>query len=701
MRPMMKCTNKFHLAAALTALTALAVHAQSGGTTKVAAAQPTQQVDKISVEAIALKARQIPLETFMRRPEFSQMVLSPNGEKLAAVSPLKGRGNLVVIDLNKRSRQIITSFEQMDVSEFHWVNDKRLCLRVADGQDATGSVTYRGTYCINDDGSDMRDFTRLGVAASGAAGSGTVVNMAPIRSVGADSPEYIVAMPYRTSASTDLYRFNTQTGKVTLLTFDSPGRVSSWVMDRNLVPRVAVSNAERVGSEPWIMRSVWHRSGEGAKWEKLFEYKYSWDNPVGDMMMPVAFDFDNTTLYVSTTIGGRDKRAIYKYDTVNKKMGELVFEHPLIDITGGLLFSAEKKKLVGIRYSAEMPATKWFDPELDNLQKQLDATLPGNVNQIGVAEEKAKRLLVSSMSPTNPGEYFLFDNEKKAIEPLVKTRDWLPPNLMSERKFMKYKARDGMEIPAWVTIPKGSTGKNLPLIVHIHGGPHVRGYSGLSSWAGRPIAQFFASRGYVVIEPEPRGSTGYGRKHYESSFKQWGLTMQDDITDGALQLVKDGIVDKNRMCLFGGSYGGYASLQGVVKDPDLWKCSAPYVAVSDLFLLQNVQHSDIARGSDSLETDYTVVVGDSKKDRDLFMLTSPARNTDKIKTPLFIAMGSDDVRVPLIHAEEFVKNLEKSGGKVEMVVYTGEAHGFNKDVNVMDFYSRLEKFFGQYIGDKK
>ncbi len=687
----MKFSKNYFLIAALATI----------GMPTISAAQAPQQVEKVKVEALALKPHQIPAATFLRRPEFNDMALSPNGEKLAAVSPFKGRSNLVVIDLNKRSRQIITSFEQMDVANFHWVNNKRLCLRVADGQDVTGAYTYRGTYCINDDGSDLRDFTRLGVSASGAVGSGTLINMTPIRSAGEDSVEYIVAMPMRSSTSDDLYRFNTVTGKYTLLTFDSPGRVDSWVSDRNRVPRVAVSDAERVGKEPWTMRSVWHRAGDGAKWEKIFEYKVTWGQPHGEMMAPLSFDFDNTTLYVSTNIGGRDRRAIYKYDTVNKKLGELVFEHALIDITGGLLFSSEKKKLVGIRYSAEMPMTKWFDPELDTLQKQLDATLPGRVNQIGVAEEQSKRLLVSSMSPTFAGEYLLFDNQKKAIEPLVQRREWLPANLMSERKFIKYKARDGMEIPAWVTIPRDSSGKNLPLIVHIHGGPHVRAYSGLSSWGGRPIAQLFASRGYVVIEPEPRGSLEFGRKHYEASFKQWGLTMQDDITDGALHLVKEGIVDKSRMCLFGGSYGGYASLQGVVKDPDLWKCSAPYVAVSDLFLLQNVQHSDIARGSDSLETEYTVVVGDSKRDRDLFMLTSPAKNTDKIKTPIFIAMGSDDVRVPLIHAEEFVKNLQRSGGKVEMKVYTGEAHGFNKDENVLDFYTRLEKFFAQYIGDKK
>lgn len=673
----------------------------AGALPLLAGAQAPQKIETINVEAVALKARQIPVETFFRRAEFNQMALSPSGEKLAAVSPFKGRGNLVVIDLGKRTRQVITSFETMDVAEFHWVNNKRLCLRVADGQEVTGRVNYRGTYCINDDGSNLRDFTRLGAAASGADNSGRVVQITPIRAIGPDSPEYIVSMRLRSRDSADLYNFNTETGATKLLTFDSPGNVAGWILDRNKVPRVAVRDEERVGREVFTKRNVWLRSGENGKWEKIHEYKTSWGHPYeSDILTPLAFDYDNTTLYVSTTIGGRDKRAVYKYDTVAKKLGELVFEHPLIDAGAELLFSSEKKKLVGIRYSAEMPTTKWLDPELDTLQKQLDATLPGNVNQIGVVEEKTKRLLLTSVSPINAGEYFLFDNEKKAIEPLVKRRDWLPANLMSDRKFIKYKARDGLEIPAWVTIPKGSTGKNLPLIVNIHGGPHVRGYSGLSSWGRWPEAQFFASRGYVVLEPEPRGSTGYGRKHYESSFKQWGLTMQDDITDGALHLVKEGIVDKDRMCLHGGSYGGYATLQGLVKDPDLWKCGSPFVAVSDLFLLQQVQHSDIAQGSDSLETEYTVVVGDSKKDYDQFMRTSPAKNTEKIKAPILIAMGSDDVRVPLIHAEEFVKNMKDKGGNVEFIVYKGEGHGFNKDENVIDHYSRLEKFFDKYIGKK-
>ena len=261
-------------------------------------------------------------------------------------------------------------------------------MRVADGQDVTGRVSYTGNYCINDDGSNLRDFTRLGAGASGAAGAGTGVNIVPVRAMGPESPEYIVSMRYRSRDSSDLYNFNTETGQAKLLTFDTPGNVVAWTMDRNRVPRVAVRAEDRVGNQPFTMRNVWLRSGEGAKWEKIAEHKVTWGQPHTEVLEPLAFDYDNTTLYVSTNIGGRDKKAIYKYDTTTKKLGELVFEHPLIDVEGGLLFSDEKKKLVGIRYSAEMPATKWLDPELDSLQKQLDATLQGNINTIGVVRRK-------------------------------------------------------------------------------------------------------------------------------------------------------------------------------------------------------------------------------------------------------------------------------------------------------------------------
>jgi dipeptidyl aminopeptidase/acylaminoacyl peptidase len=639
------------------------------------------------------KPGDIPVETFFKRAEYTNMQLSPDGKRLAATVPLKGRANLVVIDLEKKSRQVITDFSSVDVGGFNWVNNDRLCLRVADGQDVSGQFNYRGTYCIDHNGEDIRNFTKLGVADPGSTTSG-YRTITPLALVHDSSGDLIVGMTLRSRDSVDVYRFNTRTGRYVLLTQDSPGDVSEWVLDHNNVPRVAISQPEIKSSSETSVRTVWYRDTADARWEKLFETQVVGDYAAKGNFTPLAFDFDNTTMYVSAN-QGEDKNAIYSYDTKARKVGERLFRHPLIDLDGGLVFSRTQKKLVGLRYDAEMPSVIWVDPTMERLQKSIDAALPKTVNQISIPSESDDRALLFAHSDVDPGAYYLLDRRKPSVEILAKTREWIDPALMAERRFIKYTARDGLEIPAWVTVPQGG-GKNLPLIVNIHGGPWVRGYHGIE-WGRWPEAQFFASRGYVVLEPEPRGSLGFGRKLYVSAFKQYGQAMQDDITDGALYLVKEGLVDKSRMCLHGGSYGGYAAAMGLAKEPDLWKCASPFVAVTDLFLRQSVTYSDTSYGGYFLQTDYKKMVGDSSADREMFTKYSPALQADKVKAPVFLAMGSNDVRVPQVHGDNYAAALRAAGKKVEYVIYKGEGHGFNKDENVFDFYKRLEKFFAENL----
>jgi dipeptidyl aminopeptidase/acylaminoacyl peptidase len=639
------------------------------------------------------KPGDVPVESFFRRPDFANMRLSPNGQRLAAAAPLKGRANLVVIDLDKKSRQIITDFSSLDVGDFYWVNNDRLCLQVADGQDVSGEFNYRGTYCIDADGGNIRNFTKLGVADPGSTTGGYRI-ITPLAQVHDASGDIIVEMSIRSRYSSDVYRFNTRTGRYRLLTDDSPGDVQRWVLDRNHVARVAVSQPEIKTAGETSKRTVWYRDSASAKWEKLHETEMVGSLAVKGSFEPIAFDYDNATLYVSSN-QGEDKESIYRYDTGARKLGERLFRHPLIDLDSGLVFSDTAKKLVGLRYDAEMPATIWLDPAMERVQKSVDAALPKTVNQISIPSETDDRALVFAQSDVDPGSYYLLDRKKPAVEMLAKTREWIDPSLMAERRFIKYTARDGLEIPAWITIPKGG-GRNLPLIVNIHGGPWVRGYSGIE-WGRWPEAQFFASRGYLVLEPEPRGSTGYGRKLYSSAFKQFGQAMQDDITDGALYLVKEGLADKSRMCLHGGSYGGYATAMGLAKDPDLWKCGSPFVAVTDLALWQNAPYSDTASESYFFQTDFRKLVGDSSADREMFSKYSPALQADRIKAPVLITMGSGDMRVPQVHGDNFVSALRSAGKKVEYVIYKGEGHGYNKDENVFDFYKRLEKFFAEHL----
>ena len=222
---------------------------------------------------------------------------------------------------------------------------------------------------------------------------------------------------------------------------------------------------------------------------------------------------------------------------------------------------------------------------------------------------------------------------------------------MSERKFVRYPARDGLLIPAWLTIPKGSSGKNLPLVVNIHGGPFVRGHG----YGFDADAQFLASRGYAVLQPEFRGSPGYGQRLFSAGLKQWGLAMQDDISDGVAWLARDGIADKGRVCLMGGSYGGYATLWGLIKEPDAYRCGVASVAVTDI------------------------------------------HQAEKLKAPVLLAFGGSDQRVPIKHGNEFRSALDKHGKTYEWVVYSDEGHGFNKDENSFDFYRRVDAFLKKHL----
>jgi dipeptidyl aminopeptidase/acylaminoacyl peptidase len=654
-------------------------------------------------------ASEVSVQQFFALADFREMRLSPDGKRIAAVAPSKGRGNLVIVDLATRKAQGITASERWDVSRIRWIGNGRLYFSVVDGQEATGKLRLKGAYTINADGSDLREV--FGYNANGSPRGLRVGRI--LDTEGGDSTVAYVEMRERSRAWYDVYKLDFRTLRFELLSFESPGRTSGWELDGERRPRVVRRDEPRKATGAPAITTFWHRAPSGGAWEKLFEYA-SLNDP--EEYGICGLDSDDRTLFV-TARRGRDRSALWKYDTQTKQFGAMMAEDKLVDIScaGGrpdedevesstsLLVDSESKAVVGVSYQSDLPKKVFFTPGSGYEQeaKQFAASLPGFVEVRSNSKDKTRALL-RAYSDIDPGTFYLYDRSKKQLELLAKSRSWVKPELMAERKPILYKARDGMMIPAYLTLPRGADPKNLPLIVNIHGGPFVRGYQ-WDSWGRWPEAQFFASRGYAVLEPEPRGSTGYGYKHFTSAFKQWGLTMQDDITDGALHLVKEGIVARDRMCLHGGSYGGYATLQGLVKEPDLFKCGHAFVAVSDLGLLQTVAWSDTAQDTeyDYLSNEYTVYVGDSKRDAELFERNSPARNAAKIKGALMLTMGSEDVRVPLIHGEKMRDAMVKAGKPLEWKVYAEEAHGFNKEVNVVDFYTRSLRFYDEWIGPKR
>jgi len=624
-------------------------------------------------------AADISVADFFRLPTYSQMVLSPGGRKVAALTPINGRENLVVIDLETRKSTPATNFSAVDIISFSWVDDKRLVLRAADQRLDPGSNRGGTLLAVDTDGGNARNL-RPDVR-------GTFEVLSRTRD---GSGDLIIGTHLREADSQDVYRLDTRTGRSKLLSFDTPGRVEGWVVDQRFVPRVATRIEKRENADEPRRRTLWHRKSDAEPWKQFSEQSDDIER-----MRPLAIDDDNQTLYVASR-QGRDLTAIYRFDTATMRFGEIVAQHPWIDIEDGLVIQPATGKVLGVRHSAEMPGTSWFDSGYAAIQASVDRALPGTVNRVMPGDDAGRYVLVFAQSATDPGTYHVFDTRWRSLERVAAVRDWLPAALMPERRFVMYKARDGLNIPAWLTVPRGVEAKNLPLIVNVHGGPWARSYHGIQ-WGRLPTAQFLASRGYAVLEPEPRGSMGFGARHYRQSFKQWGLAMQDDITDGALHLVKEGIVNRDRMCLMGGSYGGYAALQGLVRDPDLWKCGNAYVAVTDLELKQNVTWSDIARYSDFYATDFKRWIGDAEEDEARFTATSPAKNASVIKAGVMLTMGAQDERVPLIHGTVMRDALRKAGKPVEYKIYVNEGHGFNGRENVIDFYTRSEQFFAKYL----
>lgn len=635
--------------------------------------------------AIPARAQLLSVEEFFKRPLYSQPSLSPDGRRLAVIVPADGRDHLAVLDLDTRKGGRITNFRDADALRHFWINGERLLFAVGEAHEASGEARFFGWYAVNADGSELRAIdapeTHGPSASPRAPGQRTYLRgFRPLAPDPAGGDNIIVEARYRDRETPDVYRYQSKSGEMTLLSFDRPSNVTRWVVDRGGIPRVAHSYDRGI-------TTIWYRAGEGQAWMKLDEAE---DSKL--TIRPLAFDFDNRRLYVASH-AGEDKSAIYHYDFERLRPGERLARHLDVDLDT-MLFSRARRKLLGIAFDADKPGVVWLDEEMARLQVTVDRALPHTFNQLRIADQNPKRALVAAFSDTSPPDYLLFDADRQTLEKIASTRPWIKPQDMSERKFVRYKARDGLEIPAYLTIPRNSSGKNLPLVVEIHGGPWVP----KQSWGFHPHAQFFASRGIAVLQPDFRGTLGYGRRHYASSFGQWGLAMQDDITDGVEWLVREGIADRNRICLFGGSYGGYATLWGLIKTPDLYRCGVAYVAVTDIGLYFDIPWSDMARSSyEWLEYGARSRIGDPATDRDKFNRVSPLHNAARLQAPVLLAYGALDRRVPLKHGNALRDALEQYGKKYEWVVYRDESHGFNKDENRVDFYRRVEAFLKRHL----
>jgi dipeptidyl aminopeptidase/acylaminoacyl peptidase len=611
-------------------------------------------------------------EPFFKNPEYRSLKLSPSGKHVGVLVPIAGRMALAVITLQPRSIKVVGGIEGQDINWFEWVNDERVVFGLIDLQSGLGEQRATALYAVDRDGSDFR------VLVPRPAMSFRARYLALLRLMRNGSDDVLIVTNDLNERYPDVYRLDTRTGRRTLMSFDRPGNVVRWVADRQGVIRACVTWDRDTGDS----RVYWRASGD-AKWEQIAAYGLR-----GPSMTPVTFDGDGSLIVAADK--DRDTAALYRYDTTRRALGELLAAHPTHDLRGGLVYDEEKKRIVGLTYDAERPGNAWFDEEWATISQGIDKALPDHMN---VLSRAGGRILVDSYSDVDPGSYYLFDIAARKLELLVPARGGIKPESMPHREAVRYTARDGLSIPAYLTLPANTAAKDLPLVVEVHGGPWVRG----SHWRWDGQAAYLASLGYAVLQPEFRGSTGWGRKAFEASWKQWGRAMQDDLNDGVDWLVKRGIADRSRVCIMGASYGGYAVMEGLARDPDLWKCGVNWVGVTDITYMFDITWSDMWN-SDWMKSSAKEMIGDPDKDAALLKAVSPLQNASRVKAPVLMVYGGGDRRVPVVHGEQMRDALQKQGVPVEWVVYQDEAHGFLFEPTRIDFYTRVAKFLDAQIG---
>jgi acetyl esterase/lipase len=630
------------------------------------------------------------ISSFFEYPTLSSAQLSPNGRYVAMLVPAKGGYvRLGVMDVTANVPKVLASFEDADISRFHWINNDRLVFEAGDRSTGVGDQHQgSGLYAINRDGTEFRQLVErsLQLLATRSSSSRNVLPANTYFCAAIHDSDDIYVCQFdvtwgrakdRSIKSENLLRLNTKTGHS--ITVERPGVTIAWGIDQKGEPRTATT----IDGD---LESVFYRNPGQEKWRKLAEFN-TYD---GTGFTPYFLGPDGT-LYVSSR-NGTDKASLYRYDLSKNSIDR----EPLVslkdyDFTGSIV--SNDKKILGVRFETDADDTKWLDPEMQAMQKSINDLLPSTVNQISVAyHPETPYVLVHSFSDIQPSVYFLYDSTSKKLTMLGSSMPQIDPQQMSTKDMVRYKARDGLDIPAYLTMPKGADKKNLPMVLLVHGGPYVRG----GSWRWNREAQFLASRGYVVLEPEYRGSTGFGWKHFKSGWKQWGLAMQNDVADGAKWAIEQGIADPRRICIAGASYGGYATLMGLVNDPGLYRCGFEWAGVTDINLMYDVSWSDIS--NEYLQYGMPLLVGDQDKDAAQLKATSPLANAARIKQPLLLAYGGSDVRVPVVHGTKFRDAVKATNPNVEWIEYPEEGHGWRLQKNNIDFWTRVEKFLDKNIG---
>jgi len=612
-------------------------------------------------------------ELFFGNPEIAAATLSPDGQYVAFLKPWSETRNIWVkktgdpFDAARR----ITAETKRPIPGFFWSRDSRLVLYVKDN-----------------DGDENYNVWAVDPAAAPAAGtevppSRNLTDAKGVRAMIYDVPKKMpdtifVGLNDRDEAWHDLYRVTISTGKRELMR-QNTDRIAAWMFDLEGRLRLALRTTDAGDTE--ILKVL----------PAGFETVYTCN--VFETANPERFHQDGKRVYLQTNKGEPDLIRLILFDPETRRE-ESVESDPLGRVDFGLAFFSEATDaLVATAYEDDRTRIYFRDKAWEQDYRFLESQFPGKeINPVSLTADD-RLWLIAASSDTDPGEVHLFDRSSRKLTLQYKVRERIPREHMAAMKPVRYRSSDGLEIPAFLTMPKGAPARGLPAIVLPHGGPWAR-----DEWGFDNLAQFLANRGYAVLQPNFRGSTGYGKKFLNAGNRQWGDRMQDDLTWGVKYLVGQGIADPRRVGIMGGSYGGYATLAGVAFTPDLYAAAVSIVGPSSLITLLD----SIPAYWESFRIVFHERMGNpnTPEGKAQLIRQSPLHSAPKIRTPLLVAQGANDPRVKKAESEQIVVALRDHGFPVEYILAPDEGHGFARPVNSMALWAASERFFAKHLGGR-
>lgn len=634
-----------------------------------------------------------PIENFFRTPEFDDVALSPSGRYLAAITRLKqlpeGR-NIVVFDMDGAAARAITSYDRNDVDWYVWAGDERIVFKLDRDDDASvGQNMYLGIYAVQRDGKagerlddpQMRERKgRLNVPRIG------VPREQVERVMGADDPhgQLLLAKRDEHTPLPEVYRLDLDRGGLTRVATNDNG-IRRWISDNAGHVRAAIGAPN---SARGLRQILYYRSDEQSDWKPLLEF---------DLQELEVFGFtngDRKLLVVSRL--GRERFALLELDPATGRFGEPLAEDPEYDVYyrgTSYLARANDGRPLYYEYMADKPRTVFFDKAWRERQAAVDATLKDTVNTIIGWSDDEKRFLIYATSDRQPARYYFYEPATKRFEELLSSRSWIDPAAMRPMQPIRFKARDGVILHGYLTLPTKSD-QPPPLVVYPHAGP----YGVRDTWGFDPDVQFLASRGYAVLQVDFRGSGGYGRTHEQSGYHRWGLEMQDDLSDAVAWTIAQGKADPTRVCIYGAGYGGYAALMGLIKTPKLYRCGVDYGGPVDLALLYRTNVEGSGEGSDdAARVWWSMTIGEPGESGARFFDTSPLLHVDQIRSPVLVIHGQLDERVQIEHYRRLVGELQRRNKVFDSMVKEHEGYGYHAEDNQVELYDKIEEFFRKYL----